>query len=69
MIEPENIKKLKTIVYLLTGILAFELIMLAVMLYPGNTFIWITIAMLFVICLYLSRITVALLKFFEKKGN
>ena len=49
----ERIGKLKVIVWLLAVILLFELGFLAYMLAPGNFFLWTTLGVIAIVCLYL----------------
>lgn len=58
----DRFKTLKTVVYLLTVIVLFETVMLAVMLFPGNMHLWVAIAALLVALLYLASLSLGLIK-------
>ena len=53
----ERTGKIKTIIGLLAMILAIEIGLLIYMLYPGGFYLWITIGVIGIVCLYLCVIS------------
>jgi len=68
-VEIEKLRKFKTIVYLLLGILVFEIVMLGFMLYPGNMFIYTTLLFVLIICAYLAILAMGLIKELGKRNG
>lgn len=64
----ENITKLKIVVCILLAILLFELGMLAYVI-PGSQFLWITLGVILVVCIYLAGIIFGLLKELKEKDS
>ena len=63
----EKLRNLRTIVWLIAGIMALELGMLVVILRPGSFFLWATLGLFALMCVYLVRISLMLIKELEKK--
>ncbi len=64
----KNITKLKIVVCILLAILLFELGMLAYVI-PGSQFLWITLGVILVVCIYLAGIIFGLLKELKEKDS
>ncbi len=62
----ERSKQLRKIIFLLAAILIFELLFLGYLIKPGSIFIWISIGIIAVVCLYLIVISLALIKELNK---
>ena len=63
----ERLKNLRTIVWLIAGIMALELGMLVVMLRPSSFFLWATLGLFALMCVYLVRLSLMLIRELEKK--
>ncbi len=63
----ERLRNLRTVVWIIAGIVAVELGMLVVMLRPGSFFLWATLGLFALMCVYLVRICLVLIKELEKK--
>lgn len=63
----ERLRTLRTTVWLIAGIVALELGMLALMLRPGSFFLWAALGVFTLMCVYLVRISLVLIKELEKK--
>ena len=62
----ERSKQLRKIIFLLAAILICELLFLGYLLKPGSMFIWISIGVIAVVCLYLIVISLSLIKELNK---
>lgn len=65
----ERLRTFRTIIWLIAGIVAIELGMLVVMLRPDSFFLWATLGLLAMMCVYLVRISLVLIKELEKKQD
>ena len=63
----ERLRNLRTVVWIIAGIVAVELGMLVVMLRPGSFFLWAALGLFALMCVYLVRICLVLIKELEKK--
>ncbi len=63
----ERLRNLRTVVWIIAGIVALELAMLVAMLRPSSFFLWATLGVLALMCVYLVRICLVLIKESEKK--
>lgn len=52
---------------MLLGILVFELAMLAYVLRPGSTFLWLTLAVILIVCIYLGGICIKLIRLLQDR--
>ncbi len=63
----ERLRNFRTIVWLIAGIVALELGMLAVILRPGSFYLWATLGVFALMCIYLVYLCLTLIKELEKK--
>jgi hypothetical protein len=64
----ERLKTLTTLVYLLAGLLLFELGFLVFQIRPQTLVLWVTLGAIVVVCLYLVRLALGLLKELKDKN-
>lgn len=62
----ERSKQLRKVIFLLTAILVLELVFLGYLVRPGSVFIWTSIGVIAVVCLYLIVISLALTRELNK---
>ena len=62
----ERSKQLRRVILLLAAILAFELLFLGYLIRPGSIFVWISVGVISVVCLYLVIISLALTRELNK---
>ncbi len=60
---------LKTIVWMASALLVVELVMLIVMIRPHSFFIWATLAVIALMCLYLIRLSLGLIGELEERDQ
>lgn len=63
----DRFKGLTIVVYILAGLLVFKLGMLVVMLRPNSAQLWLSLAVLAIICLYLISLSLGLIKELKNK--
>ena len=63
----EKTKILKIVVGLLLCILVFELGVLAFVLRPGSFFLWVTLGVILIVCIYLAGICLKLINLLKSK--
>ena len=57
----EKLKMLRTIVWMASVLLLVELAMLVVMIRPTSFFVWATLAVIALMCVYLIRLSLGLI--------
>ena len=62
----ERYKQLRKVIFLLAAILILELVFLGYLVWPGSVFIWTSIGVIAVVCLYLIVISLALTRELNK---
>ncbi|MDL2319572.1 hypothetical protein LJC45_00360 [Alistipes sp. OttesenSCG-928-B03] len=65
----ERLRTLTTIVWMIAGLLVLELGMLVVMFWPGSFYLWASIGIIAILCLYLVRLSLSLLAEQKKKES
>lgn len=63
----ERFKTLRKVIWLAVILLFLQLVIMAVVMYPMATVLWLSLAIVAVLGLYLGRISLALLAELEKK--
>lgn len=58
----ERLRSLRTIVLLIAGLLVFEIAAIVLMLRPGFIFLWLTLGIIGLLCAYLVRLSLMLIK-------
>lgn len=65
----ERLRNIRTNVWIIAGIVALELGMLVAMLRPDSFFLWATLGVFALMCVYLVRLCLMLVKELEKKQD
>lgn len=63
----ERIKNLRIIVYIIMGVAVSQFGLLVALFYPANTLIWLALGLLGILFIYLSVLSLALIRVLKKR--